>query len=214
MLALMIRPSWLLLVSALVACQQEKPAAPLDGGVQVHGGAYYVLTAGKLDSYLAYQRALLGIHEALFRELGKLPAAGDGGLPSAAKSSVSEVLEAVDHQAKAEQLAREQAGLSEGEIDSLSPMILAVASKRSLYRTLDYAGMRKQLESVRAELPETEREGVDRSLLELEERRARLDQLSEEKKRYGEANVELLLTHEAELVKNWELLLSQRWGRR
>lgn len=141
------------------------------------------LTADRLDRYLAYQRAVL--------KAESTPPADGGGLA---------LLEQV---ALAEEAARKKFALGEREIDALDEMVTDVLDERTYAQAADLEKLVKQGEEMNQKLPEDLRADFEVELDAIRRQRDAAKDLPEERERYGSANVELLLTREAELTALW-----------
>ncbi|MFZ5469032.1 MAG: hypothetical protein ACOZIN_06280 [Myxococcota bacterium] len=168
----------------------------------------YTLTEAKLTAFFDYQRKVLGLYAPTTKDLARLDAHGDGGVAPAAQGA-EEVLDEVDKRAQAEARARAEAALTEEDVQVIGQMVSDVFAKRALARALDHEGMLAQLQKMKEGLPAEAREGVEKSIAEMRAQQEERARLAEERAKYGDANVELLLRREEELARNWEALLSQ-----
>ncbi len=198
-----MRSLFLALVVALglAGCRQNGPAAPPTPGRSESAAAQrnlteppaqLVLTEAKVAGYLRYQEKMGELNGALLEGLKK----SDGGEAAG--------LALLKRGARAEALAREEAGLSEQELTAIDDLAGAVLSKRVLLKTFDYEAQLKQMEQVKVSLPEDKGAEAEKAIEQLRAQRDALKNLSEERKQFGERNVELLLAQEKALMQTWQ----------
>lgn len=192
------------------------PAAPKPGGKPAEQAANpgrYTLSKDKLDGYVKYQQALIGIYDTLLKELEKVPPPpADGGRPNAAEMNAS--MRILQNRAKAEEQARKDAGLSAEDVHEIEPVVTAVINKRSMARLFDAEAAIKQWEQMRKSVSESQRAEIDRTIADMKKQQEETEKLTEERKQYGDANVDLVLTREEELIKNQNAYLQRLSGRK
>ena len=203
----------------LAGCRQEQPparqrATPTVGRV-AEGRAGpreegpYRVTEEKLEGFIRYQKALLGVHEALLKDLERVGVKADGGGLDGAVSASMRVLEG---RARAEEQARQEAGLTEEDVRELDRVVSAVINKRSLGTLVDASAAIKQWGRMRLSVPEEQRAGIDETLADLQEQQEEIQGLAEERRRFGDANIDMVLTREQELIRNQEAYLQKLTG--
>jgi len=160
-----------------------------------------------VTAYVRYQRAMVDVYDALFRELEKLGKNVDGG-----PSGIPPQVRVVEAKALAEEKARQEAGLSEGELGWIEPLVMDVLNARALARSLDPQGQIAELEAMRDQLTGDAREGLEQTILDLREEQEEAVRLTGVREKYGDANVEQVLRQEAALFENYELWLKKISG--
>jgi hypothetical protein len=223
----MRRSLWVLcVVLGLSACKKEKaePAArpqeaarpsharhedeqapeEEDGGAEFGPNAY-TLTKEKLDAYVGYQRKLLDAYESLLKDLAKVkPDAGKGN----ELAEVNATMKLIEGKAKAEEAARKEAGLTEEDVNGIAEVVTAVIGQRQLTAALKMDDELKKLEDMQAKLTPEQREELAPQLAAMRERTEDLQKLTEARRTYGDASVDLVLTREADLTKNYQDMLN------
>jgi hypothetical protein len=221
----MRRSLWVLcVVMAFSACKKEKveassPAteaerlspAPSRGEqaadspeAEAEPGSY-TLTKEKLDAYVGYQRKLLEAYEALLKDLAQVKRdAGKGD----ELAEVNATMKLIEGKARAEEAARKEARLSEEDVNGIAEVVTAVISQRQLTQSFHIDEELKKLEEMQAKLRPEQREELAPQLAAMRERIEELQKLTEVRRTYGDANVDLVLTREEDLAKNYQDMLS------
>lgn len=209
-----MRRGWLYMLltvgCALAGCKRDGAAASaaVDGGrTRSAEEAPGNLSAAQLTAYVRYQRAMVEVYDALFRELERLGKNVDGG-----PSGIPPQVRVVETKALAEEQARQDAGLTEAELAWIEPLVLEVLNARALARSLDAQGQLAELEAMRDQLQGEAREGLEQTLLELREEQAEAARLTAVRAKYGDANVDQVLSQEPALAENYELWLKKISG--
>ncbi|MGO8971235.1 MAG: hypothetical protein ACLQDQ_16890 [Myxococcaceae bacterium] len=169
------------------------PAAVSDAGP-------YRLSAAKLDAFLQYKREVLQEGEPSGARLRELLRAVDAGEPGA----VDRAWTVLHEQGTREAAARERTGLSPAEVRLIESMAADVAAARLFTRPMGLGKLSDDLAAARNSLPADRRDAVDATLAALREDEARVEHLADEREAWGDANVDLLLTHEKGLVRLYE----------
>lgn len=191
----MLRPGCRLWVSFalldLLACKKEaardarqepSASASAEGAV-----APLRLTDEMLGSYVRYQERMLEAYGARV----------DGG----GKVEVQQVVDA-------EEQARRQSGLERRELAEIEQMMRAVIGKRVYGAAVPGDDSLDRMRALQSKLSEQGRAEVSKSIGEVEKSQEELVRLTEERRRFGDANVDLLLAHEAELTKLWKQMMA------
>ncbi len=105
--------------------------------------------------------------------------------------------------------ARTEAGLSVRDLEEMEAMIPTVIGKRAFARQLADEKSLETLESVKAKVPLHHQKQLEHLVGWNKARRAEALGLTEERQRYGNANVDLILTQEAELLRIWDSEIAQ-----
>lgn len=211
----------------LGGCKKEKgvEATPVPGpparlpetGAKQPEAKPYPLTKEKLEAYLGYQKKMIEVYAAVLEDIRRMAAQADAGKyqgSAGGRVAMQEVTLAAKRRAAAEQEARLQADLGEEEVDQIGLMVNEVVSKRTMARSMSMDPLLQQMEELKAASTPEQKEGLEKSIAELKHQRQALEGLSEERARFGSANVDLLLSREEELSRNWEALLSRAGGPR
>jgi hypothetical protein len=180
--------------------------APNDEGAGAEFGPHaYTVTKEKLDAYVGYQRKLLEAYESLLRDMAKVKLdAGKGD----SLAEVNATMKLIEGKAKAEEQARKEAGLTEEDVNGLAEVVTAVIGQRQLTQALKIDEELKKLEEMQAKLRPEQREELAPQLAAMRERNEDLQKLSEVRRTYGDANVDLVLTREEDLTKNYQDMLT------
>jgi hypothetical protein len=216
--------SGLLVLLTFSACKKEEAAprpapgeaaepadgAPAAGEAEV---GPYTVTKEKLDAYVGYQRRMLDVYGSLLKGLHGLGALVDAGTPEA-MASARAGLKVVEAKAKAEAEARQQAGLSESDVNGIAEVVTAVISQRQLGRTLQYEEELKKLEALQAKLPPEQQEGLAAQVASMRRQVEAFEKLADARRDYGDANVDVVLTREDDLMKNYQEMLRVFTGTR
>ncbi|MCY1021197.1 hypothetical protein [Pyxidicoccus sp. MSG2] len=216
--------SGLLVLLTFSACKKEEaaprpapgeaaePANGTPAGGEAEVGPYTV-TKEKLDAYVGYQRRMLDVYGSLLKGLHGLGALVDAGTPEA-MASARAGLKVVEAKAKAEAEARQQAGLSENDVNGIAEVVTAVISQRQLGRTLQYEEELKKLEALQAKLPPEQQEGLAAQVASMRRQVEAFEKLADARRDYGDANVDVVLTREDDLMKNYQEMLRVFTGTR
>lgn len=217
---------WVLFAAGMVSgCKKDEPPAPVrvDTGVAAGKGEQaapagaiedfddskpYVLTQAKLDAYVGYQHKVLEAYSAMAKELQAAKARLTAGTEAPGKGpSLSESMKAIESKAESEARARREAGLTEEDVNRIGSLVTDVITQRHMATMLDLAGELKKLEDMQAKLkPEQARELAPQ--IEVMRRRVQeTEKLVSVRKVHGDANVDLVLTREQELMTNYQDML-------
>jgi len=180
---------------ALLSGCKSNPRADAGAVAQVAAEAEapkgWALTPAMLDGYVGYQEALLV-------QFGKAtPPKWDGGL---------KVFEdpGIEAKADADELARKRAGLTADDVVQIEAMVARVASRRMTYRLLggDQPPLSPGDPEQLANQPE-----VAQAVAMQEKLQKETQALREEREEFGNQNIDVLLTREGPLLKNWALMM-------
>jgi hypothetical protein len=186
-----------LMVLALIsACKSKpEPTAPIAhqaGPASPAAGDRWVLTAPLLDGYLRYQRALLV-------QAGKLKGLPfDGGLKQFVEPTV-------EQKATVDERARLEAGLTPEDVLQIEEMLSRVAGRRMTARLLSMDQPMPELPVMDASEPG--QADVSKALEARANLKREVVELAEERAKFGNRNIDLLLQREDELLKNWSLMM-------
>ncbi len=213
-----MRSKVLLLIAStsLCACTRAAVSAPDAGSsrAQREGDAqrsFPLVTLAQLDGYARYQRAMISVYEQLFRDLER---AGNGARPRDAGAGVPAAVRVVEARALAEEKARKESGLAEADLAWIEPMVIDVIAARSLAKSLDAQAQISELEAMEGELQGDVKEGIEQTVEELKAQQEEGLHLSEQRAKYGDANVDRVLGREEELTRNYEQWLARMTGGR
>jgi hypothetical protein len=175
----------------------------------------FAVSKEKLDAFVVYQRAMIDVYGSMLKELRTVGTKADAGKYqglTGGAAAVGDSMSAFKGKAQAEEKARKASGLSEDEARELEQMVGEVISIRSVAKTLNQDESIRQMEAMREKLPADQLEGFDQSISEMKQNRDDLANLAEARSRFGNANIDLILTREADLLRNWEALMAQFSG--
>jgi hypothetical protein len=170
----------------------------------------YTLTKEKLNAYVGYQRKLLEAYDTLLKDLAQAKKDTKKGDELA---EVNATMKLIEGKAKAEEAARKEAGLSEEDVNGIADVVTAVIGQRQMVQALQMDEELKKLEEMQAKLTPEQREELAPQVASMRERVEEIQKLTEVRNTYGDANVDLVLTREADLAKNYQDMLST-FGRR
>jgi hypothetical protein len=165
----------------------------------------YALTKEKLDAYVGYQRKLLEAYDTLLKELAQAKKDTKRGDELA---EVNATMKLIEGKAKAEEAARKEAGLSEEDVNGIADVVTAVIGQRQLIQELHMDEELKKLEEMQAKLTPEQREELAPQVASMREHVEEVQKLTGVRNTYGDANVDLVLTREADLTKNYQDMLS------
>lgn|GEM_PF-6536496 len=186
-----VRPAIIgaLILTLLAACRGSKQASsdPSSTGApqEVADTTQYQITRQKLDAFLRY-------HSLRSVELGD---AGQAASP--------------ERQATDFDRARTAAGLSVQDLEQLESIVTKVIGKRAFARQLADDQSLEMLENVKAKVPLHRQKELEQLVSWNRAQRDQALSLLQERKRYGDANVDLILTREGELLRIWDSELAQ-----
>jgi hypothetical protein len=206
-LLMLVSVSWLACTRAVVSAPDAGAAVvPRDAGAQ---SGPPLITLAQLDGYARYQKATISVYEQLFRDLER---AGGGAHARDAGAAALAAVRVVEVRALAEERARKESGLSEADLAWIEPMVIDIVAARSLARSLDAQAQISELEAMKGELQGDVREGIEQTVEELKAQQAEGLRLSEQRARYGDANVDRVLGREEELTRAYEQWLARMTG--
>ncbi|OJH40953.1 hypothetical protein [Cystobacter ferrugineus] len=221
---------WVVVAAGLLSgCKKEEPAATAgprqeaEAGREAPGAGAdpfddskpYVLTREKLDAYVSYQRTVQSAYASVARDLQAARARFQEapGTPAQGQGRLSESMKAIESKAELEDKARRDVGLSEQDVNRIGSLVTDVITQRHMAAMLDLSGELQKLEQMQARLkPEQAAElapQIDAMRLRLQE----TEKLSSVRKIHGDANVDLVLTREQELMNNYQDMLRSFGGR-
>lgn len=176
--------------------QREAPAETLD---EPDDGRPYVLTQAKLDAYVGYQRRVLDAHAAMAKALQGVQA-GDA-------------MKAIESKAEAESKARGEAGLSEADVNRIGSLVMDVITQRHMAAMLDLSGELQKLEAMQAKLKPAQQKELAPQLETLRQRVQETERLVSVRRTHGDTNVDLVLTREHELMRNYQDMIRSFGGK-
>ncbi|WP_224364655.1 hypothetical protein [Hyalangium versicolor] len=186
------------------ASPEDEQALDEDGGAEF-GPHSYTMTKEKLEAYVGYQRKLLEAYESLLKDLAR--AKGDAGRGDG-MAEVNATMKLIEGKAKAEEAARKEAGLSEEDVNGLAEVVTAVIGQRQMTQAMKFDEELQKLEEMQAKLRPEQREELAPQLAAMRERVEDLQKLTEVRRTFGDANVDLVLTREEELTKNYQDMMN------
>jgi hypothetical protein len=191
------------LVLVLSSCRQDGGGTDVSGArppaeaatVTEAPGPYGVTVEG-LDRYLAFQEKALALHAQTVRELTALEQR-DAGTGPEASALVRRQVEAIT-------ALRRDAGLTDRDVRELEQIVGEVISRRALASTAEEEASFTDLENLAARLSEENRARLQASLASVRAQQQALESLADERARYGDANVDAVLSRERELTRLWQ----------
>lgn len=198
-----------------VAAGQGTEESPLEAVEVFDDSKPYALTQAKLDAYVGYQRQVLDAYAAMARELQAAKARLAAGALDAQGRPVgmSESMKAIESKAESEARARREAGLTEEDVNRIGSLVMDVITQRHMAAMLDLAGELEKLEEMQARLKPEQRRELAPQLELMRKRAEETDRLVSVRKLHGDANVDLVLTREQELMRNYQDMLRSFGGK-
>jgi len=200
----------LALLVTLVGCRRQGGEARPDAGLKpvveaAPDAGVLSVTSELLARFVAYQHALLPAYARLTHVTQQINDGGDAlDLTDAGKQALLERLSAsVTDWERARDEAGARAGISAAEAEAISGMVNDVVVQRRKRIALDDPALRRRLQAAAGALPAAEREPLAQALARVRQEEAAATGLEEERRRYGNANVDLLLAHGDELEALW-----------
>lgn len=170
-----------------------------------------VVTSAKLDKYIAYQDATARILRESLAHVEKMIAKADAGAYEGALGAFAGAREGAklfEAQEEAKEKARKETGLSEREIDQIQELVMDVISNRKMAAMVNYDAQLKQFEALREKMPADQRADLDETIKSLKEQKDQSTKLTDERQRFGDANVDAVLAREKDLTAAYE-----RWAK-
>ncbi|PTL75365.1 hypothetical protein [Vitiosangium sp. GDMCC 1.1324] len=217
---------WVLFAAGVLSgCKKEEAPAPAreDTGMAASKGEQgasgeavedfddskpYVLTQAKLDAFVGYQRKVLDAYAAMAKELQAAKARLLAGSETPGKGpSLSESMKAIESKAEAEARARREAGLTEEDVNRIGALVTDVITQRHMAAMLDLAGELKKLEEMQAKLKPEQAKELAPQIELMRQRVQETEKLVSVRKLHGDANVDLVLTREKDLMTNYQDML-------
>ncbi|AGC47176.1 putative lipoprotein [Myxococcus stipitatus DSM 14675] len=173
----------------------------------------YVVTPEKLTAYVAYQRKMLEVYGSQVKGLQGLGALVDAGTPEA-MAELRAGLKVVEAKAKAESEARAEAGLSVTDVNGIAEVVTAVIGQRQLGRTLQYEEELHKLEQLQEKLPPEQRTELAAQVASMRAQVESFQKLADVRRQFGDASVDVVLTREEDLMKNYQEMIRVFTGTR
>jgi hypothetical protein len=199
------------LAVAAIACKSEPPATALvqeqrrisqEPARVSTGGKDLLLTGDKLDRYLLYQKRMVALYSGLLKETGTI-AKGRGTQVHRRELTPSRQ-GALEKLAAEEERARAQSGLSLEELSAMEQIVREVIGKRIYGAALSEDESVQRMEEMKAKLPAEWQAETEKSIAEIRRSQEAIHRLPEERSKYGNANVDIVLSREAELTRAWK----------
>jgi hypothetical protein len=195
---------------ARVAADEGSPEALPEALEAFDDSKPYVLTQAKLEAYVGYQRQVLDSYAAMAKELQAVQARAS--VPGS-DPGLSDAMKAIESKAEAEAKAREEAGLSEEDVNRIGGVVMDVVTQRHMAAMLDLGGELKKLEAMQARLKPEQQKELAPQLEAMRQRLQEMERLASVRKTHGDANVDLVLTREQELLRNYQDMLRSFGGK-
>jgi hypothetical protein len=192
----------------LAACTKESPPAaapavparppPVARPAPTEPSQPYALDADKLERYLQYQRAATRASVDALKRIGSVgPDAGTLTALTAVGGSLNDQKEGIDS-------ARKASGLSEEEIRAIAPMVGDLSSRFVVATSFDQTSLIKSMEEQVAHAPPQAKAQMEKTVADMKASLEKQQSLAEERKKYGDANVDLLLSKKEDLIKAYK----------
>lgn len=175
----------------------------------MEAGAAYVITAQRLDRYIKYQDETLKLYAEMMAALDDVGQVADAGAAAGAAP-----IQVIRRHARAQERARRKVGLTARDVHELERVVGDVISRRAMAEALVTDAPVQEIETLAARLPTEQRGELVRTLENLKKREQETRTLAEERKKYGDANVDQVLTREQELTRQWNQAIATFAGTR
>ena len=195
---------------ARVAADEGSPEALPEALEAFDDSKPYVLTPVKLEAYVGYQRQVLDSYAAMAKELQAVQARAS--VPGS-DPGLSDAMKAIESKAEAESKARGEAGLSEEDVNRIDAMVTDVITQRHMLARLDLGGELKKHEAMLAKLEPAQQKELASQLEAMRQRLQETERLVSVRRTHGDANVDLVLTREQELMRNYQDRLQALGGK-
>jgi hypothetical protein len=116
-------------------------------------------------------------------------------------------MKAIESKAEAETKARQEAGLTEEDVNRLGSLVTDVITQRHMAAMLDLSGELKKLEEMQARLNPEQAKELAPQIEAMRKRVQETEKLVSVRRFHGDANVDLVLTREQELMANYQDML-------
>ena len=200
-----IRICSLVLVLPVCACKKEPPprAAPPARPTATRAppaqppapSKPYVLEADHLDRYIDYQRKVIRASRDALQSIAKI--GPDAGTVSTLVQSGG----ALRSQGNAMETARKESGLSQEDIHAIEPMVKDVTTEWMAAQTIDQNNMIRTLEDQVAHAPRDVRAQMEKTVNDLKAEQEARTKLTKEREKYGDANVDVLVSRKDALLQ-------------
>jgi hypothetical protein len=222
---------WVVFAAGLLSgCKKEEPAveagptheaeagpdAPGAGAEPLDDGKPYALTREKLDAYVRYQRTVqtaYASYATLVRDLQVARTRNPGALDAKSAPSLSESMKAIESKAELEDKARRDVGLTEQDVNRIGSLVTDVITQRHMAAMLDLSGELSKLEQMQARLKPEQAAELAPQINAMRLRLQETEKLGPVRKIHGDANVDLVLTREQDLMSNYQDMLRSFGGR-
>lgn len=217
---------WVLFVVATwVGCKKEEARAPAREETRVAAtpgprdteaeapsefddSKPYVLTQAKLEAYVGYQRQVLEAYAAMNKELQEAKARIAAGTELPGKAGgLSASMQAIESKAESEAKARREAGLTEEDVNRIGALVTDVITQRHMAAMLDLGGELQKLEAMQARLKPEQQKELAPQIESMRQRVQETEKLVAVRGVHGDANVDLVLTREQDLMSNYQEML-------
>jgi hypothetical protein len=220
---------WVVFAAGLLSgCTKEEPAVeagPADvaeagpdapGAEPLDDGKPYALTREKLDAYVRYQRTVqtaYASYATLVRDLQVARTRNPGAMDAKLAPSLSESMKAIESKAELEDKARRDVGLTEQDVNRIGSLVTDVITQRHMAAMLDLSGELSKLEQMQARLKPEQAAELAPQINTMRLRLQETEKLASVRKVHGDANVDLVLTREQDLMTNYQDMLRSFGGR-
>ncbi len=193
-------------VLASVACRKESPPPPVISATTrprpssapvppPEPAKPYVLDAAKLDRYIEYQRKVIAASRETLQNIAKIGA--DAGTFSALSQSSG----ALQEQGNAVNAALKESGLSKEDVHAIEPMVNDVTAELMASETVNQMNIIKMLEDQMQHVPPDARAQMEKTVKQIKDEQEARAKLTKEREKYGDANVDLLVSKKDALLQ-------------
>lgn len=191
---------------ALAGCQRASPSSlqSADAGARPEPAAAtaqaesprYGVEDATLQRYIAFQDQTMALYAELLEELARQEAT-DGGRDGPRAVALFR------KHAAAQDRIRDELGLSDRDVHELERIVGDVISRRAVAPPKEQLDSLVRMEELASQLPEDQRADFARTVAGLKARVGANDPLTDERRKYGDDNVNRVLAKEAVLTRQW-----------
>jgi hypothetical protein len=178
---------WAIALLTVAACRKETPAVPDASTAAVPvvrpAESAMTLTPEMVDAYLRYQRAAV---------LGPGSGTDAGGTYDRAARDES---------------ALKASGLTDAQVTFIDELISAVVARRMVTQLAANPEFLPDMNAMQNTLNDEQKKRMAEAMAAFKQQQNDAKDLTEERKRYGSKNVDVLLSREAELTKVWSEMM-------
>jgi hypothetical protein len=155
----------------------------------------YVLDGDKLDRYIKYHRTVIAASFDALRNIGQIgPDAGTVTTLVGVKGALGDQKDKMD-------AALKESGLTDADVTAIDPMVKDLSIQFTLGASFNQDALIEMLEKQAAQAPPQAKAQMEKSIAEMKAQKEARATLSVERKKWGDANVDVLVSRREQLVQ-------------